>query len=67
MFFYIIQCKIKEIYKFGVTTNRSRYIQAKHDHLLIPRIDLGKKFNKLKIYLKLKTLYEDIKFKKNEI
>ena len=59
--------KIKEIYKFGVTTNRSRYIQAKHDHLLIPRIDLGKKFNKLKIYLKLKTLYEDIKFKKNEI
>ena len=57
----------KKIYKNAVTTNRSRYNINKHNRLLIPRIDMGKKISHFKLYLKLKTFYEDIKFKNNEL
>ena len=57
----------KKIYKNAVTTNRSRYNINKHNPFLIPRIDMGKSVSKTKLYLKLKTFYEDIKFKKNEL
>ena len=39
----------------------------KHNPFLIPRIDMGKSVSITKLYLKLKTIYEDIKFKKNGI
>ena len=57
----------KKIYKNAVTTNRSRYNVNKHNPLLIPRIDMGQKVSFIKLYLKLRTFYEDIKYKKNEL
>ena len=57
----------KKIYKNAVTTNRSRYNINKHNRILIPRIDMGKKISLIKLYLKLKTFYEDINFKNNEL
>jgi len=57
----------KKIYKNAVTTNRSRYNVNKHNPLLIPRIDMGKNVSLTKMFLKLKTIYEDIKFKKHEL
>tara|TARA_Y100000741_G_scaffold288507_1_gene228498 strand:+ start:1221 stop:1931 length:711 start_codon:yes stop_codon:yes gene_type:complete len=59
--------EVKKLYKSAFTTNRSRYQFNKHDQYLIPRVDMGKKLNKFKIFLKLNTYYEDIKFYKNEI
>ena len=58
---------VKKYYKNAFTTNRSRYFPNKHYSHLIPRIDMGKKLSKFKMFLKLKTPYEDIKFLKNEI
>ena len=58
---------VKKIYDTAVTTNRSRYNINNHDNILIPRIDMGKKMSLFKIYLKLDTIYEDIKFKNNEL
>ena len=57
----------KKTYDYAVTTNRSRYKVKKHNNLLIPRIDMGKNMSFFKIFLKLETIYEDIKFKKNEL
>jgi len=57
----------KKIYKNAVTTNRSRYNINKHSPFLIPRIDMGKNVSLIKLYFKLKTIYEDIKFKNNEL
>ena len=57
----------KKIYKNAVTTNRSRYNINRHNPILIPRIDMGKKISLVKLYLKLKTFYEDIKFNNNEL
>ena len=57
----------KKIYKYAVTTNRSRYNINKHNPLLIPRVDMGKNISLTKLYFKLKTIYEDIKFKNHEL
>ena len=58
----MIYKKAKNIYENAVTTNRSRYNLDKHSKHLIPRIDMGKKLSKFKLYLKLQTIYEDIKY-----
>mgnify|MGYP000114930483 CR=1 FL=1 len=57
----------KKFYKNAVTTNRARYDTNIHNALLIPRIDMGKKISYFKLCLKLKTIYEDIKFNHNEL
>ena len=57
----------KKIYKYAVTTNRSRYNINKHNPLLIPRVDMGKNMSLTKLFLKLKTIYEDIKYKNHEL
>ena len=50
-------------YNNAVTTNRSRYkIDKFHNHIL-PRIPIDKSTNIFKFFLKIKTPYEDIKFK----
>ena len=58
---------VKKKFKTAVTTNRSRYNTYNHNVHLIPRIDMGKKIFLIKILLKLETIYEDIKYKKNEL
>ena len=52
---------VKEKYDFAFTTNRSRFNTNKHNKYLIPRIDMGKKMSKFKLYLKTFTPYEDIR------
>jgi len=54
---------VSKIYSTAVTTNRSRYYPKKHNSYKIPRIDMGQEISSLKIFLKLKTFYEDIKYK----
>ncbi len=58
---------VKKKFKKAVTINRSRYEIDKHNLLLIPRIDMGKKISLFKIFLKIETFYEDIKYKQNEL
>jgi len=58
---------VKRFYDKALTTNRSRYNTYIHDIHLIPRIDMGKNISNLKMFLKLNTFYEDIKYKKNEL
>lgn len=52
---------VKEKYDFAFTTNRARFNTNKHNKYLLPRIDMGKKISKFKLYLKAFTPYEDIR------
>ena len=52
---------VKEKYDFAFTTNRARFNINKHNKYLLPRIDMGKKISKFKLYLKAFTPYEDIR------
>ena len=56
--------EVKKKYKYGLTTKRSRYNKNKHTQYLIPRIDMGKNITYFKMFLKLKTPYEDFKYDK---
>ena len=58
---------VKEVYKFGVTTVRSRFNTLKHKKFFIPRIHMSNDLSKLKIFLKLKTFYEDIKYNEKQL
>tara|TARA_B100000963_G_C22461518_1_gene595853 strand:+ start:66 stop:779 length:714 start_codon:yes stop_codon:yes gene_type:complete len=64
---YNIYNLTKNYYKKGVTTNRSRYNTSLHSDLLIPRINMSKNLSKFKLFLKIKTIYEDIKFDKKKL
>ena len=59
--------KVKEFYSHAVTTNRSRFTPSLHQNHKLPRIDMGNKYSYFKIFLKLETFYEDIKFVDNEL
>ena len=52
---------VKEKYNSAFTTNRSRYDTLKHNKYVLPRIDMGKRMSKFKLYLKVFTHYEDIR------
>ena len=54
---------IEEYYDFAVTTKRSRYIKNKFNNCLLPRVPINKKDGLFKFFLKIRTPYEDIKFK----
>ena len=54
---------IREYYDFAVTTKRSRYIKNKFNNCLLPRVPINKKDGLFKFFLKIRTPYEDIKFK----
>ena len=56
--------EVKKHYNYALTTKRSRYDKKKHTQYLIPRIDMGKDIPYFKMYLKLKTPYEDLKYDK---
>jgi len=58
---------VKNIFKNAVTTNRSRYNPYIHDKYLIPRINMSNNINKFKLFLKIKTIYEDIKYNENQL
>ena len=53
----------KKNYDYAVTTRRSRYKVGLFDNLLIPRIPINEKDSLFKFILKIKTFYEDIKYK----
>ena len=54
---------VKKYYSFAVTTRRSRYIINKFNDELLPRVPISKNDNLFKFFFKIKTPYEDIKFK----
>ena len=54
---------IKKYYEFAVTTKRSRFIKNKFNNNLLPRVPVSKNDNFFKFFLKIKTPYEDVKFK----
>ena len=56
--------EVKKNYSYALTTKRSRYDKNKHTKYLIPRIDMGKNIPNFKMFLKLKTPYEDLKYVK---
>ena len=56
--------EVKKNYRYTLTTKRSRYDNNKHTQYLIPRIDMGKNIPYFKMFLKLKTPYEDLKYDK---
>ncbi len=58
---------VKEIYNFGVTTVRSRFNTIKHKAYYIPRIHMSNDLSNFKIFLKLKTIYEDIKYNEKQL
>ena len=62
-----VQMTDSSTYSNAFTTNRSRYVLDRHDKYLIPRIDMGKPYSKFKIYLKLETIYEDVKYNEFQI
>ena len=53
---------VKKYYRFAVTTKRSRFKFNKFDLLEIPRIPVNPDTSMFKFYLKIKTIYEDIKY-----
>ena len=59
--------EVKKNYSYALTTLRSRYDPNKHDKYLIPRIDMGKKLSNFKLFLKIKTPYEDLKYDRKQI
>ena len=54
--------EVKKSYSFALSTIRSRYKKNKHEKYLLPRIDMGKKLSKFKLFLKINTPYEDLKY-----
>ena len=53
---------VKQNYQFAVSTKRSRYSANKFDNLKLPRVPINKYESFFKFYIKIKTIYEDIKF-----
>ena len=57
------QSIINEYYDYAVTTKRSRFVKNKFNNKLLPRVPVSKYDSLFKFFLKIKTPYEDIKFK----
>jgi len=56
---------VKKYYKYAVTTKRSRYKENKFNTFELPRVSVNKNDGMFKFFLKIKTIYEDIKFNEN--
>jgi peptidoglycan/xylan/chitin deacetylase (PgdA/CDA1 family) len=54
---------VRNNYSYAVTTNRSRFTFNKFDNYKLPRVPINKTDSIFKFYLKVNTIYEDIKFK----
>jgi peptidoglycan/xylan/chitin deacetylase (PgdA/CDA1 family) len=57
------QSIINKYYDYAVTTKRSRFVKNKFNNKLLPRVPVSKDDSLFKFFLKIKTPYEDIKFK----
>ena len=57
------QSIINKYYDYAVTTKRSRFVKNKFNNKLLPRVPVSKYDSLFKFFLKIKTPYEDIKFK----
>ncbi len=57
----------KKTYKFAVSTMRSRFNTNKHKDFFIPRVHMSNELSKLKLFIKLKTFYEDIKYNEKQL
>jgi len=55
---------VKKHYKFAVTTNRSRYKINNFKRNILPRIPINYDTSLFKLFLKISTIYEDIKYNK---
>lgn len=58
---------VSKNYEFAVTTVRSRYNLNKHNNFFIPRLHMSNKISNFKFYLKLNTIYEDIKYDNKQL
>jgi len=56
---------VKKHYKYAVTTKRSRYKKNKFNIFELPRVAVNKNDGMFKFFLKIKTVYEDVKFNEN--
>ena len=54
---------VKENYKFAVTTKRSRFKENKFNLYELPRVPINSNDNIFKFFVKINTIYEDLKFK----
>lgn len=54
-------------YEYAVTTIRSRYNHNVHKNNFIPRLHMSNKISNFKFYIKLNTIYEDIKYNDKQL
>ena len=64
---YMSSHKVIQNYDYAVTTIRSRFNIIKHKNNYIPRIHMSNELSKIKFYLKIKTIYEDIKYNEKQL
>ena len=53
---------VNKSYDFAVSTMRSRFDTIKHKNYFVPRVHMSDNLNKFKLFIKIKTFYEDIKY-----
>ena len=58
---------VNNSYNFAVSTMRSRFDTNKHKNYFIPRVHMSNNLNRLKLFMKIKTFYEDIKYNEKQL
>ena len=58
---------VNKSYHFAVSTMRSRFDTNKHKNYFIPRVHMSNNLNRLKLFFKIKTFYEDIKYHEKQL
>jgi len=58
---------VNKSYHFAVSTMRSRFDTNKHKNYFIPRVHMSNNLNRLKLFMKIKTFYEDIKYNEKQL
>ena len=58
---------VNKSYHFAVSTMRSRFDTNKHKNYFIPRVHMSNNLNRLKLFMKINTFYEDIKYNEKQL
>ncbi len=58
---------VNKSYHFAVSTMRSRFDTNKHKNYFIPRVHMSNNLNRFKLFMKIKTFYEDIKYNEKQL